>query len=306
VFVTSLIWGSPMRKKILCFGEVAWDRAWLLSQLPRPGHDSDILAEYESPGGCALNSAYMLASCHVPVILAGNYVGSDLRGQALREYLARAGVENHVVSRSEKPTPLNQCLVAQSSGERTFILSHDGIQDYSPTLIGQILDDLSSGVFSHIFVQPYIHEGTKHLLPYIPKSTWILAQEIDCNSEFLPSIDALQLSLDEGTVFLASTITQLASTFFRGRLREIFFTHGAHGVWYQRKDSLPRFFPAVPVDKVVDTTGCGDAFRAGLMFSLFSGATTVEAILVGLKFGALKAQTRGSHCKGLCESQTDG
>jgi sugar/nucleoside kinase (ribokinase family) len=66
------------------------------------------------------------------------------------------------------------------------------------------------------------------------------------------------------------------------------------------------FFPAVPVDKVVDTTGCGDAFRAGLMFSLFSGATTVEAILVGLKFGALKAQTRGSHCKGLCESQTDG
>ncbi|MBK7963162.1 MAG: hypothetical protein IPK04_19435 [Bdellovibrionales bacterium] len=75
---------------------------------------------------------------------------------------------------------------------------------------------------------------------------------------------------------------------------------------YQRKDSLPRFFPAVPGGCVVDTTGCGDAFRAGLIFGLFSGATTVEAILVGLKFGALKAQTRGSHCNGFCDSQTDG
>jgi sugar/nucleoside kinase (ribokinase family) len=286
-------------KKILCFGEIAWDRTWRLSDLPRAGLDGHLISEYEGPGGCALNSAYMLASCGISVALAGNFIGADSRGDLIHDYIQKAGIEDLIVSRNEKPTPLNQCLVAESSGERSFILFHDGIQDWSPTLLGSLQADLQAGMFLQVFVQPYFSAGARHLLTLIPDGIWILAQEIESDSELVPSIDALQLSLDEKQTFSPAKITSLARTFFRGRLREIFFTHGARGVWYQKINSTPVFFPAHPVEKVVDTTGCGDAFRAGLMSGLLKGMSMEDAIGLGQKFGALKAQIRGSHCKGL-------
>jgi sugar/nucleoside kinase (ribokinase family) len=45
-----------------------------------------------------------------------------------------------------------------------------------------------------------------------------------------------------------------------------------------RRDAPTVEVPAVPVERVRDTTGAGDAFAAGFLLSLADGADPVDAI----------------------------
>jgi len=55
----------------------------------------------------------------------------------------------------------------------------------------------------------------------------------------------------------------------------------------------PVKLPALPVG-VVDTTGCGDGFTAGLLAGLLAGASAEDAAWLGLACGALVATGLGS------------
>jgi sugar/nucleoside kinase (ribokinase family) len=55
----------------------------------------------------------------------------------------------------------------------------------------------------------------------------------------------------------------------------------------------PVHLPALQVE-VMDTTGCGDGFTAGLLTGLLAGATPEDAAWLGLACGALVATGLGS------------
>ena len=56
---------------------------------------------------------------------------------------------------------------------------------------------------------------------------------------------------------------------------------------------LFRSIPAVPADKVVDPTGCGDAYRAGILYGMARGWTWVKAARLASVMGAIKIAHRG-------------
>lgn len=281
--------------KILCFGEVTWDRSWLLSQIPKSGIDGELMDQSEGPGGSAFNSACTLASGGIPIVLGGNFIGQDSWGEAILGTLAQLGIENHLKARSRYSTPSNICLLDYSSGQRAFIVAHEGMQDWSSDLTDGLIEELRNLKFSHVFVQSYFREGARRIMASIPDSAWSLTQDLAVDSEFVGLTRALQLSLDESIQYSDQDISQLTNQYFRQKLEEIFLTHGKHGVWYQRRGNVPKFYPTVSVDKVVDSTGCGDAFRAGLMMQLYLGNSIDTAIRYGQKLGALKSQNRGSY-----------
>ena len=71
-------------------------------------------------------------------------------------------------------------------------------------------------------------------------------------------------------------------------------TCGADGclvAW--RGGGAPVSLPAIKVD-VVDTTGCGDAFTAGMLAGLLAGAGPVDAAWLGIACGSLVATGLGS------------
>ena len=71
-------------------------------------------------------------------------------------------------------------------------------------------------------------------------------------------------------------------------------TQGADGclvAW--RGASGSAALPALPVD-VVDTTGCGDGFTAGMLAGLLVGADPVDAAWLGVACGSLVATGLGS------------
>lgn len=61
-------------------------------------------------------------------------------------------------------------------------------------------------------------------------------------------------------------------------------------VWIEGKKHA---VPSVQARAVVDPTGCGDAFRAGLLFALSSGQSLLDAVALGNQMGASKIASRG-------------
>jgi len=76
------------------------------------------------------------------------------------------------------------------------------------------------------------------------------------------------------------------------RIGAVIVTRGAEGCTIHVQDG--RFdVPAVPAERVVDPTGCGDAFRAGLLYGLSRGWGLRKCAQLGAVMGSIKIGHRG-------------
>ena len=78
----------------------------------------------------------------------------------------------------------------------------------------------------------------------------------------------------------------------RSHLKGVIVTLGAEGceLWQQGRRT---HVPGMPASEVVDPTGCGDAFRAALLFGLERGWPLERCVALGNRVGALKIAYRG-------------
>jgi adenosine kinase len=76
------------------------------------------------------------------------------------------------------------------------------------------------------------------------------------------------------------------------RVRGLVVTLGAEGsaVW---EDGIKVHVPVVPTVETLDPTGCGDAFRAGLLYGLSKGWSLARSAELGSHMGSLKIAQRG-------------
>jgi adenosine kinase len=81
-------------------------------------------------------------------------------------------------------------------------------------------------------------------------------------------------------------------TLSRSHLRGVIVTLGAQGcdLWQQ---GAKTHVPGVKATEVLDPTGCGDAFRAALLYGIERDWPLVRCIELGNKIGAIKIASRG-------------
>jgi adenosine kinase len=81
-------------------------------------------------------------------------------------------------------------------------------------------------------------------------------------------------------------------TLSRSHLRGVIVTLGAQGcdLWQQ---GVKTHVPGVKATEVLDPTGCGDAFRAALLYGIERDWPLVRCIELGNKIGAIKIASRG-------------
>ena len=77
------------------------------------------------------------------------------------------------------------------------------------------------------------------------------------------------------------------------RVAALIVTHGAAGSTIHTRDGALEI-PAVPVSAVVDPTGCGDAYRAGLLHGLLHGLDWRTTGHIASVLGAIKIESRGT------------
>lgn len=277
-------------------GEVSWDQRWVVDHLPGTVIDCFASEVTGGPGGCALNSAMGVAFLGYPVELMGNKIDKNLHGPKIIARLKEKGVTAHLSPSEKIETPLCQIFVDAATGQRCFALNHKDIGHFDETHLWGLASRAAAGEFSVVFIQCYPRPLAKAFLTTatFPANTFTITQDITPDDPLVALFDMVQISKDEAVELSMDEIQQLGARYHSGRCRYLLVTHGSRGAYLVSKDLQPLFRPAIPVGIPVDTTGCGDAFRAGFMTALARGLSQAEALAEASKAGAHKAIVAGS------------
>ncbi len=242
-------------------------------------------------GGCAGNIAYNLAALGgQPVVLAA--VGSD--GD---EYLARLRSWGTTI---EHVRPVADSLTAQA-----FIitdLDNNQITAFHPGAM-QAAHETPVPARSDLRLAIIAPDGRSAMLEHAAQLAAARIPFIFDPGQGLPMFDGAELSAfveraswvavnDYEAQMLADRTGRSIEAMSRSHLRGIVVTLGAHGceLWEQ---GVKTTIAGVAATEVVDPTGCGEAFRAAMLYGLEKGWPLADCARLGNRLGALKIASRG-------------
>jgi adenosine kinase len=236
-------------------------------------------------GGCAGNIAYALKQLGGdPRIVAA--VGSDSPDYLDR--LRNLGIATDGI-RVVPDAYTAQAFITTDHGNNQITAFHPGAMMQShlapvslagPVKIGIIAPDGKDGMVTH--AQQMRAAG----IPFIFDPGQALP--IFSGAELLDLIaqaDWLAVNDYEGQL-VAEKTGQSLTALSKG-LRAVIVTRGEHGVELIQNGEVTSVH-AMPASSVVDPTGCGDAFRGGLLFGLIQGMSLPASVQIGAVMGALK------------------
>ena len=236
-------------------------------------------------GGCAGNIAYALKQLGGdPRIVAA--VGND--SPVYLERLRGLGISTEAI-RVVPETYTAQAFITTDDGNNQITAFHPGamMQSHLASVsaagavkIGIIAPDGKDGMLVHARQMrdadiPFIFDPGQ-ALPIFSGPELL---------ELVGMADWLAVNDYEGQLVAEKTGKPLAELSLN--LRAVIVTRGEHGVELIQNGKV-RSVHAMRASDVVDPTGCGDAFRGGLLFGLIQGMSLEESVQIGAVMGALK------------------
>jgi adenosine kinase len=241
-------------------------------------------------GGCAGNIAYGLRQLGASVTPVAT-LGSD--GQDYLARLQEMGVDtSHVRVASDQYTA--QAMIMTDRDNNQITAFHPGAmaQAHEQTMTAQTGARLG-------IVSP---DGKQAMWEHAQQFNTLGVPFVFDPGQGLPMFDGQELlqmvdwaqwaALNDYEARMLCDRTGLTLAELSKRLRGLVVTLADQGceVWIEGERHV---VPGVKADAVVDPTGCGDAFRAGLLFALSSGQDLLQAVALGNRLGATKIATRG-------------
>ena len=270
---------------------------WPAAELPPPGAEVQVETIGMRAAGSAGNSALALAHLGQVPNLAG-CVGGDHFGRFILEELASAGIDEGVTVLPEESTGITIAFQAPAR-DRSFLTLLGSLKAFGASMVSEEALATDFVLFCGYFTLPALRgEPTRELLKRVRAAGGRTFFDSDWDpggwsqesrkeiAEILPFVDVFLPSEDE-----AGGLTGLEDPKVAARaLQQV------SGGWVVVKlgpDGCVAFgageeyrVPA-PSVRVSDTTGAGDSFNGGLMYSLSAGAEWPEA----LKFATRLAST---------------
>ncbi|HXV06706.1 MAG TPA: carbohydrate kinase family protein [Burkholderiales bacterium] len=242
-------------------------------------------------GGCAGNIAYNLRMLGgSPLIMAT--VGEDFQPYAYR--LERLGLaQTHV--RQVKDSYTAQAFITTDLDDNQLTAFHPGAMNFSHQNKVSDARDVSLGI-----VAP---DGREGMLNHAREFS-----EAGIAFIFDPGQGLPMFSGDELLVMVRQS-TCVAVNGYEGRLlqerigmpleklagevKALVVTQGAEGSTVYTGGQILRI-PSVPPARVVDPTGCGDAYRAGLLYGMAQGYDWPTTGRLASLLGSIKVASRGA------------
>ncbi|MBL8503367.1 MAG: carbohydrate kinase family protein [Rhodocyclaceae bacterium] len=250
-------------------------------------HVPDMRREY---GGCAGNIAYSLRLLGgEPLIMAT--VGED-SGPYLQR-LERLGLDRSHVQ--EVPSTFTaQAFITTDLDDNQITAFHPGAMNYShlnhvadarELTIGIVAPDGREGMLQH--AQEFHDAGVPFIFDPGQGLPLFNGEEL---LDFLQLADYCCVNDYEARLLADKTGRPIAE--LAGMVRALIVTLGADGAQIhaegQRLD-----IPSVKPDELIDPTGCGDAFRAGLLYGIAGGMGWDKAGRLASLMGSIKIAHRG-------------
>lgn len=262
--------------RVVTVGTASWDRLLAVDRYPSPGEQAVVRAEISGPGGTATNTAVALARLGAAAAVAAA-VGADAEGEAIRRGLEAAGVDaGWLLTRAGERTDVATIVVSDDPLDRT-IYWHQGAQ----LVRGDPFD--IAALFRHDVVvldvadaplRRFLLDLPAHTVPgtrLLGTLTYLAAPSLPDGLDLLLRHDVVVGSESDllavtGTWTLIDAAAALRFRMPGSTLRAAVVTRGAAGsrvVTAEEGWQVPAF--AVPV---VDPTGAGDAFAAGVAYGM--------------------------------------
>ena len=241
-------------------------------------------------GGCAGNIAYSLNQLGgSPLVLAA--VGRD--GDEYVQRIASWGAADHVSTIEDSHTA--QAIILTDIDNNQITAFHPGamqsahlapVPSRHDIRVAIIAPDGRDAMLSHASQLaeakiPFIFDpgqqlpmfNGQELMRFIEQATWLALNDYEAQ-------------------MLCERTGQSLAALSRTHLRGICVTLGAQGcdLWQQ---GARVHIPGVTATAVVDPTGCGDAFRAALLYGLERDWPMDRCMKLGNQIGALKVACRG-------------
>ncbi len=287
--MTSLICGSVAFDTIMSFNG-RFSEALLADQLHKINVAFLVPSIRREFGGCAGNIAYNLKLLNGdPLIMAT--IGQD--GGPYLDRLERLGISRRCIRTIESSYTAQAFITTDSDSNQitafhpgAMALSHQNrIADAGKVGLAIIAPDGRDGMVQHAedcanLNVPFIFDPGQglpmfsgpELVHFIELATYVAVN--DYEAELLTERTGLALK------DIAQRVSALVVT--RGEQGAEIYTEN------QRID-----IPCVAVDQVVDPTGCGDAFRAGMLFALTNGMDWLTTGRLASLMGAIKITYQG-------------
>lgn len=278
-----------MNKKLLCFGEVLWDR----------------LPSGTVIGGAPLNFTYHANKLGLITKLISR-VGHDELGDLVFEFLSSNGLETNGIQIDSKIQTGTVDVILDNNGIPKYTINQPAAWDnimFSNNLIKET-EHTDALIFGSLSTRHPTSRGTLLKLletakfkifdinlrePFIDKDLILeLSHKSDLikmNDEELPTVGAwLNFKMEGEDLAL-----ELRNHF---NCQELLVTLGARGSWSVNKNGLTTAHGKKVMVK--DTVGCGDAFLAAYLSQYFSEKTTEDCLLFANKIARFIATQKGA------------
>ena len=230
--------------------------------------------------GTAGATAYDCAMLGLTVQIAAE-VGNDPMGDWLVSAMQAQGMNTELVTRSATAQTAMSMLPISSDGARSafFVPGASNTFDLDDTALQRVLDaeiihlggtgllGTFDGAPSLRLLEAAKAKGRKTVFDLILANQ----ETIKLVEPLLPFIDYFVPSIEEAGAMAGQSEPAVVADWFRGKgIGNVILTLEGEGVYVAPKDGAPMHLPAHDID-VVDTTGCGDSFTAGIITGVSKG-----------------------------------
>ncbi|MFD2261885.1 carbohydrate kinase family protein [Lacibacterium aquatile] len=273
---------------ILCIGGINWDR---IARTDKPvvlGTSNPVTGS-QAPGGVARNVATGLAKSGAKVGFCG-YVGNDIEGRELRQYLLAVGIDADLLRiHSKLPTATYNALIGPE-GRLVVAWADMAVHEaLTPDDIDASLDRMKEWPvwFAEANLAPVTlgHIGTRK-----PEGTLLVLDAVSVPKakrllSVLPEADLLFCNRDEASALAhgVGTGLELAETLVAGRRNlTVVVTEGADGLAIAGPGIREALTPRLRLEDITDETGAGDSLIAGTLSALAKGVGMMDAVQAGM------------------------
>jgi ribokinase len=292
---------------VLIFGGIIVDSYMAVENYPIRGQDVFMHDSFDRVGGCAINVAQTLKNMGMdPYVVSA--IGGDTRGNMIMKYLKDEKFHTDCIKQLEEEDTGYCATILEDGGERTF-LTYKGCESFFSTKM--IPDDLMKNA-SYAYITGYYllderysedilknidklkaegsrvlfdpgplahHIKKETLLSVISKADIITPNESEADN--IKNLLSLNIEPEDWSGEMNIELVVLKS--------------GSRGVKVWNHD-MGFYMPPYKVE-AIDTTGAGDSFAAGLIYGLWKGLTTYEAVRFASACGAIATTFKGPHGK---------
>ncbi|MHC1566688.1 MAG: carbohydrate kinase family protein [Candidatus Syntropharchaeia archaeon] len=282
---------------VVGLGALNFDMLYLVEKIAKGGEEVGIIKSIRSPGGSAANTIVGLARLGAEVGFIG-IVGNDMEGRMILDEFSSERVDTKGIVVSEGRTGIAIGFIDSKSGERALYID-PGVNDRFD-MKNVDVDYINAAKFLHTssFVDMKQLEMQKELVKQV-KTRISFNPGMLCFKYGFRDIKGI-IERSE-VVFLSEKELFALTRAGPERGAEILLETGAEIVaitlgkrgCYVTDGNGSHFIPAYPTD-VVDTTGAGDSFSAGFLYSLIQGRSIEECGKFGNKIASFCVRNFGA------------